>query len=255
MTVVSPHPRPALEGRRIIITGAASGIGLATARRFSEEGARLALIDRNADQLAQVASELDAIALPCDVSQEDRIVEAVRLAHEGLGGIDGLVNCAGVGGQMRPLEQMTLEDWNFVMSVNLDAAFVLTRECVPHLRASERGTIVNIASGQGLRPVGHAGMAAYGTSKGALIAFSKTAAAELAPEIRVNAVAPGTIDTPILPDREQSLRNATGANSPYPLQRFGTPEEIASSILYLTSDESSYMTGTVMAVDGGRTFH
>jgi NAD(P)-dependent dehydrogenase (short-subunit alcohol dehydrogenase family) len=147
---------------------------------------------------------------------------------------------------------MGLEDWNRVLAVNLTAPFLLCREAIPHLRQAGGGTIVNVASGQGLVPSAP-GLSAYAASKGGLVTFSKAMALELAPDIRVNAICPGVVDTPLLPPQ---MREAAGApESGYALKRVGEPEEIAAGILFLTSRESAFVTGIALAVDGGRTYH
>ena len=205
-----------LMGRNIIITGAASGIGLATARKLAAEGATLALLDR------------DGVAL------------------------ERLVNVAGIGGSMTRLGEMTLDDWNRVIGVNLTAPFLMMRAVLPHMQAAGRGTVVNVSSGQGLMPSAP-GMGAYCASKGGLVIFSKTMALELAPMIRVNCVCPGVVDTPLLPEIMREAAREPG--SPYALKRVGEAEEIADAIVFLTSAESSFITGTTLAVDGGRTYH
>jgi NAD(P)-dependent dehydrogenase (short-subunit alcohol dehydrogenase family) len=240
-----------LLGRRILITGAASGIGAATARRFAGEGARLALLDRDADGLTRIADELAAFSAIVGLNDELAIREAVAAAAGALGGLDGIVNVAGIGGDGR-LEALTLEHWNNVLAVNLTAPMLVAREALPHLMASGGGTIVNISSGQGLKPSAP-GMAAYCASKGGLVTLSKALALELAPLIRVNVICPGVIDTPLLP---AGMREAAQTpQSPYALKRVAAASEIADAILFLTSAESSFITGIALAVDGGRTYH
>lgn len=240
-----------LEGRRILITGAASGIGLATARLFRSEGARLALLDRDGAALVQVAAELGAHGEPVELESEAQIRTAVANAAAALGGLDGVLNIAGIGG-FGFLENAVLDDWNRVLTVNLTAPFLICREALPHLKASEGATIVNIASGVGLLPTSP-GMGAYVASKGGLIAYSKALAAELAPGIRVNALCPGAVDTPMVPAEMKEAARAPG--SPYALRRLGSPEELAAAALFLTSRDSSFVTGIALAADGGRTFH
>jgi len=186
-----------------------------------------------------------------DLTAEADICKAVAASAEALGGLDGVVNVAGIGGGGL-LAATSLEDWNLVLAVNLTAPFLVMREALPHLTAANGGTIVNVASGQGLHP-SSPGLGAYCASKGGLVMFSKTMALELAPGIRVNTVCPGVVDTPLLP---AALReNATAAGSAYALKRIAAAEEIADAILYLTSAESSFVTGIALAVDGGRTYH
>lgn len=244
-----------LAGRRILITGAASGIGAATARLFAEEGAALALIDVQAELLEAVARETSGEPVTLDLLHEQAIADGVEHAAAVLGGLDGLVNCAGISGA-QPLADLDPAKWHRMLGVNLTAPYLLCRAALPYFRANGSATIVNVASGQALLP-NAPGIAAYAASKAGLIALSKALGAELAPSIRVNAVAPGIVNTPLVdevlggypdPDKAPFVRQ-------YALQRVARPRELAEAILFLTSDASSFVTGTVLAVDGGRTFH
>lgn len=241
-----------LAGRRILLTGAGSGIGKATAELFAREGASLALLDVNAGGVAKVADTIGAEWFAVDVTDEAKVRETVRAAAQKLGGLDGIVNIAGMA-IPATLEQITLADWNHVLAVNLTGPFLICREALPLLQANERATIVNVSSGSALLPISLA-ISSYVASKSGLIAFSKALAYELAPKIRVNAVCPGAVDTPILPDSVREAANDP-QRSPYALKRVASPEEIAAAVLFLTSHESSYVTGATLAVDGGRTFH
>ena len=240
-----------LAGRTILLTGAASGIGLATARLFAEEGAALALLDRDAEALAQLKAELGAHVETVELASEVQIVAGVARAAEALGGLDGVLNIAGIGG-FGAVDTLSLADWNQVLAVNLTAPFLVRREALPHLRRADSATIVNVASGVGLLP-NSPGMSVYVASKGGLIAYSKALAVELAPRIRLNVVCPGAVDTPLVPATMKDAAAAPG--SPYALKRLGTPDELAATLLFLTSAESSFTTGVALAVDGGRTYH
>lgn len=235
-----------LAGRRILITGAASGIGRATAELFAAEGAKLALADRDEKALNAVAATLEAAAFPCDVTDSASVDRAVTGAALALGGLDGLVNSAGI--MIRgTIEGADLATWNKVMAVNATGTFIVCKAAVPHLKAAGRGTIVTMASATALVPPPSAGLA-YVASKGAVISFSKLLATELAPAIRVNTVCPGAVETPM----------TDGLNiSPamYALKRIAKPAEIAAAILFATSHESAFMTGTTLTLDGGRTYH
>ena len=248
----APSVAGRLTGRRVLMTGAASGIGLATARKFAQAGATLALFDRNAAGLQAIAGELGVFSATVDLVDESAIRDAVAAAARSLGGLDGVVNVAGLGGIGDPLGDMKLADWNYVLAVNLTAPFLVSREALPHLTQAGGGTIVNVASASGLAPTAPC-MGAYCASKGGVVMFSKAMAMELAPSIRVNVVCPGAVDTPLLVD---AFRTAVkSASSPYALKRLAEADEIANVILFLTSAESSFVTGTAFAVDGGRTYH
>ena len=247
-----------LRDRRVLVTGAASGVGLAVARLFTGEGARVAMLDRDGPRLSKEAASVDgAVALVCDVAEEAAVRRAVADAGARLGGLDGVVNCAGVD-LMRPFEAMTVEEWTRVLTIDLTGPMLVCHAAVPLMRRAGRGTIVNVASGAGLRPLEQ--RTAYCTAKAGLIMFGKTLAVDLAPHgIRVNAICPGIIDTPMFrgswegaPDPQAELAKILDR---YVIKRTGQPEEIAHAALYLTSDESSFVTGTALAVDGGRTFH
>lgn len=239
-----------LAGRRILVTGGASGIGRAIGERFVAEGARVALLDR-----ASVAGA--PIAIRCDLLDAAAIAPAVAEADAAMGGLDGIVNCAGVD-LMAPLEDMAPEDWARVIGVNLTAPMLVCRAALPALRRAGRGTIVAIASGAALRPLPI--RTAYCASKAGVVMFCKSLAIELSSlNVRVNAICPGIIDTPMWraswegavdPQAERAM-----ILDRYVIKRVGEPREIADAALFLTSDESSYMTGTAIAVDGGRTFH
>ena len=240
---------PRLAGRKILITGGASGIGRATCELFAREGAAVAVLDRN------TAGVTTGQAIAADVSDPASVARAIREARQALGGLDGLVNAAGVFIN-RGLMETTTDEWNTTIAVNLTGTFLCVQSAVPFLRQAERASIVNIASGVGLLPTG-GGSTAYVASKGGVIAMTRALAAELAPSIRVNAVCPGAVETPMT---DGTLRDASGAVIPaivnrYAMARPAAPEEIAAAILFLTAHESSFVTGVSLAVDGGRTYH
>lgn len=239
-----------LEGRRILVTGGASGIGRAIGARFVAEGARVALLDRD-------ALPDGILGVRCDLLDVAAIAPAVAQAVELLGGLDGLVHSAGVD-LMRPLAEMTPTEWARVIGVNLTAPMLVTQAALPALSEAGRGTVVAIASGAALRPLPN--RTAYCAAKAGVVMFCKSLAIELSDRhIRVNAICPGIIDTPMW---RASWEGATDPQAElamildrYVIKRVGMPEEIAAAALYLTSDESSYVTGTALAVDAGRTFH
>lgn len=235
-----------LKGRTILITGAASGIGNATAGLFTEEGARVILLDRNADGVRASLGSGDGLVVEVDITNYADVVREVESAAKSAGGIDGVVNAAGIM-LTGPTAEMTIETWNKVIDVNLTGSFHVIKACLPWLTEKVGATIVNIASGAGLLP-NAGGLAAYAASKGGVIALTKALAADLAPSVRVNCVCPGMVNTPMADGFRANVGN-------YALKRIAEPAEIARAILFLTSQESSYVTGSALAVDGGRTFH
>jgi NAD(P)-dependent dehydrogenase (short-subunit alcohol dehydrogenase family) len=245
-----------LAGRRVLVTGAASGIGLAIARLFRREGAAVAMLDRDEASLHEATLD-GAVPLVCDVADERQVRDAVAGAASALGGLDGLVNSAGID-LMRRFEEMTAAEWARVVAVDLTGPMLVCHAALQPMKTSGRGTIVNIASGAALRPLER--RTAYCAAKAGLIMFGKALAVDLAAyNIRVNAICPGIIDTPLFrsswagaPDPEAELRRILDR---YLIKRAGEPDEVAQAALYLTSDESSFVTGAALAVDGGRTFH
>jgi NAD(P)-dependent dehydrogenase (short-subunit alcohol dehydrogenase family) len=238
--------RGRLAQRRVLITGAASGIGRRSALLFAAEGAALTLIDRSVKGLAEIARETGGLAVEADVTDEGSVAHAVERGAAAMGGIDGVVNAAGI--VLRgPVLEVGVADWRRVIDVNLTGTYIVVRCCLPWLTKATEATIVNIASGQGLLP-NTPGMTAYAASKGGVVNLTRALAAELAPEIRVNSVCPGMVDTPMTADGPRDV-------TPYALKRIADPLEIAHAILFLTGSESSFVTGAALAIDGGRTFH
>lgn len=235
-----------LRGRRIVITGAASGIGRATAHLFSAEGAILALLDCNAKGLEGVASETDAHVFVTDITDEASVLAAIASAANAMNGIDGVVNAAGVMLRGSVLE-VGLEEWRRVLEINLTGTYIVVRACLPWLQQAEGSTIVNLGSGQSLLP-NSPNRTAYSASKGGVLNLTRALAAELAPTVRANTVCPGLVNTPMAEGVQGNVGN-------YALRRLAEPDEIAQAILFLTSAESSYVTGAALAVDGGRSFH
>ena len=245
-------------GRRVLVTGAASGIGLAVARLFRQQGGAVAMLDRDERRLQAVAAEMEgAVPLVCDVADERQVRGAVARAVEALGGLDGVVNSAGID-LLRHFEEMTAEEWSRVLAVNLTGPVLVCHAALPAMKRAGRGTIVNIASGAALRPLEQ--RTAYCAAKAGLVMFGKALAMDLAGRgIRVNAICPGIIDTPLFrasfeaaPDPQAELARILDR---YLIKRPGHPDDVAYAALYLTSDESAFVTGAALAVDGGRTFH
>jgi NAD(P)-dependent dehydrogenase (short-subunit alcohol dehydrogenase family) len=248
-----------IEGRRILVTGAGGAIGFACAERFAREGAAVALLDRDREPGMRAQAKLGAphVFVGADVTDTASVTAAVEQSVAALGGLDGLVNAAGIDLD-RPLANISDAEWDRVLAVNLTGCMHVCRAAIPHLRRAGAATIVNVASGAGLFPL--EGRAAYGASKAGLIMLGKVMAKELADDgIRVNAVCPGAVDTPMLDLSWRGLPDPEASRglieSRYALRRIAQPAEIADAILWLSSAESSFVTGIALAVDGGRTFH
>jgi NAD(P)-dependent dehydrogenase (short-subunit alcohol dehydrogenase family) len=235
-----------------LVTGAARGIGLATARRFLADGWRVALLDINEETLARSHTALarpdDTMAIHCDVSDGAGVARAVAAIVARFGRLDALVNNAGIA-IFKPLLETTPEDWTRTLAVNLTGPFLCTQAAAPAMRDTGGGAIVNITSISGFRA--STLRVAYGTSKAALAHLTKQQAAELASlGIRVNAVAPGPVDTAMAKAVHTPAIRADYHNQ-IPLNRYGLEEELAEAIFFLCSERASYITGQVIAVDGG----
>lgn len=250
-SVWEPLPSgPRLRGRKIIVTGAASGMGRAIAQLFAREGAQLTLFDVSADAQAELAHSIGAHAIGVDVSVPEAVARAVGEAAATMNGIDGVVNAAGIL-RVASFADTAPDLWRRVHDVNLFGPYLVCRAALPALQKAGKATIVNIASMGGIRTP--YGMIAYGASKAGLIGLSNGLALELAPAIRVNTVCPGIIKTPmtdalqsgVADDDTYAVRRGVG------LARKGTPMEVAYITLFLTSDESSFNTGSVFTIDGG----
>lgn len=247
-----------LDGKVGIITGAASGIGAATARVLAREGARLVLTDLDDPAGLALAEALGGAYLHHDVSEEDGWPAVVAAAQDRFGRLDIMVANAGIG-IMGPVVDMSLRDWRRQMAINVDGVFLSVKYCVPAMRrAGNGGSIVMLSSVAGLR--GSAGLAGYSATKGAVRLFAKSMALECAQAgdgIRVNSVHPGIIATPIwnkLPaSRNQPIDPHKAAEASVPLGKAGEAEEVANGILFLASDLSSHMTGSELVIDGGLT--
>jgi NAD(P)-dependent dehydrogenase (short-subunit alcohol dehydrogenase family) len=238
-----------------LVTGAGSGIGRATALRLAAEGAQVACADTTADAVAQTERAIAAaggaaIALIADVTDETACAEMVERALARFGRLTTLVNSAGVRSDP-PQPMPGPSEWHRVVDVNLAGSYLAARAALPALNESGAGSVTNLASIFGL--VGGATSAAYAASKGAIVNLTRQLAIECAPTVRVNCVCPGVIETPLTASLRQDPAWAQKVLARYPLRRFGQPEEIASAILYLASDEAAFVTGVALPVDGGYT--
>jgi 2-keto-3-deoxy-L-fuconate dehydrogenase len=233
------------DGKRALVTGAGSGIGAAVARRLAGEGAAVVLADVRLAPVAELATELDAHAIEIDVRREKDVAPAMT-------GLDVLVNVAGIG-STTTAPDTTLDVWEDVFAVNARGTFLCCKHAIPDMIARGGGAIVNVASIAGL--VGLKRRAAYCASKGAVVSLTRALAVDhVADGIRVNAVCPGTVDSPwvrrLVDEVGESLDELRARQ---PLGRLGTPEEVATAVAYLASDDAAFVTGTALVIDGGLT--
>ncbi len=248
-------------GKKAFITGAAQGLGAAAARKLASEGAKVALADINVDGARAVAAEINAahgagtaFAYALDVTQEDQWIATLEAAADDLGGISVLVNNAGVAGD-KPLEQMEFDLWKKIMSINVDSVFLGAKHALTHMRAHQPGSIVNISSIAGL--IANHNSPAYNASKAGVWLLSKNIAlycAKQGLDIRSNSIHPTFIDTPILDPLSQRIGKEEAhakLGRQIPLGHIGEPDDIANAVLYLASDESKFMTGAELKLDGG----
>jgi NAD(P)-dependent dehydrogenase (short-subunit alcohol dehydrogenase family) len=245
------------DGKRVLITGSSRGIGQAAARVFLGLGARVAVNGRSAGSVANGIAALGGgtrvIPALGDIATVKGCEEAVRSAVEGLGGLDVLVNSAGVG-DVRPLLDCDEAMWDQVLNINLKGTFFCIRAAYPFLKAS-RGNVVNVGSDAGL--IGEKKLSVYCASKGGVVNMTRALALELAPDVRVNCVCPGYTDTDMVRrDIEKAADPALAeaeAMSYAPLKRMAQPEEIGKAIAYLASDDAGFITGAAFSIDGGST--
>ena len=243
-----------LENRVALITGGAGGIARAVARRFTQAGARVVLADLRLDSAEQAARELEdqgyrAIALQGDVSQPETADQLVNATREAFGDIDILVNNAGYMGRTAPVWEQEIHDWQAVLDIDLSSVFYLSRAVIPHMRARGSGAIVNVSSIAGKE--GTPRLVPYSVAKAGIIALTKALGKEVILDgIRVNCVAPGVVETPLL---DQLPKEAVEIMlSKAPMGRFGTAEEVAAVVHFLASDDASFVTAQCYDVSGGR---
>jgi 3-oxoacyl-[acyl-carrier protein] reductase len=244
-----------LQGKRALVTGAGQGFGEGIAERFAAEGARVAVLDIQSGAAESVAARIGsgAIALGGDVSVAADVDDAVARTMDAFGGIDIVVNNAGISHRNQPMLDVAEDEFDRIFAVNVKSIYLTAKAAVPHFRRQGGGTIVNIGSTAGIRP--RPGLAWYNASKGAVNLLSKSMAVELAPDrIRVNAIAPVAGETKLLATfmGEDTPEKRAAFRASIPWGRLSTPADIAAAALFLCSDEAEMVTGTVLEVDGGR---
>lgn len=252
-----------MAGKVAIVTGAAQGIGLATSRLLAKEGAMVAVTDIQADAGHKAVEEINqtggtAQFWQLDTTDEQAIKKVFAEVVNVFGHLDVLVNNAGISGVNKPTHEVTLEEWNRVISINLNGGFLCTKHAIPYMKSAGGGSIINLSSIYGL--VGAADSPPYHAAKGGIRLMSKTDAMIYAPDgIRVNSVHPGFIWTPMVEDFLRSQGDLAEGRRQidelHPIGHMGEPDDIAYAILYLGSDESKFVTGSELVIDGGYTAH
>jgi 3-oxoacyl-[acyl-carrier protein] reductase len=243
-----------LKGKVVVIIGASRGVGAATSRLFAEEGARLALLSRGKPDLEQLADELrtrnpgmDILTFTRDATDPGCVEPVIQEVIERYGRVDVLVNCAGAG-LRRTFEELTDEEWSSCVELNLMTAVRFSRAVLPEMKARRQGRIINLGAVSAVRP--RPGQIASNVVKAALTNFTRSLAQEVAPfNILVNAVCPGSVEGSRWHTKEQEVRDAIKRT--IPLGRVGKPDEVASLIVFLAGDQASYITGSIINVDGG----
>jgi len=238
-----------LTGKRVLVTGGASGIGAATVRRFVEEGSRVVVLDVNLEGCDRMAAEFPGLAgtLAADVSDPGEVEAAFLSLDAMVGGLDVLVNNAGISVRHAFLD-ITPDEWHRVMGPNLHGVLYVAQQAARRMKAQGGGVILNMGSTNGI--MGYPFYAAYNATKAAVIELTRTMALELAPEVRVNVVCPGYVLTP-MQEAEYTPEMMAEVNAKLPLKRHATPEEVAALFAFLASDDAAYLTGQTYLIDGG----
>lgn len=246
-----------LKNRVAIITGARRGMGKTHALKLAEAGAKVVVSDISLEDCQRVVSEIEkaggeAIAIKCDVTKKEEVDEMIKKTIEKFGKIDILVNNAGIA-EFKPFLELSEKDWNKTLDINLKGYFLSAQAAAKEMVKQKKGVIINIASvAMGQIGIGFPNIVHYCASKGGIVGMTEAMALELAPyNIRVNAISPGLIETPMIDPIKEDPKTMEALLARIPLQRAGKPEEVSNLVLFLASDKSSYMTGSTVVIDGG----
>ena len=242
-----------LKGKVAIITGGSRGIGFETAKIFSENGANVVITSSNRQQLENAANQLtNTIPISADITKEEEVKMVVEETIKKFGKLDILVNNAGIFPKIKQLHEISELEWKKVLDVNLNGPFRFAKFSIPYLQKTS-GTIINVSSDAGLKAYEGFNADAYSASKAALVVLTKCWALEYAKDkIRVNCVCPGVVDTEMTKPFLKTEKDREFMDNDHPIGRIGQPDEIAKSVLFLTSEDSSWTTGAILAVDGGQ---
>jgi len=241
-----------LSGKVALVTGGSRGIGYATAKILSENGAIVILTSKNQEGLEKSASEIpNAFGITADIRKTNDVKNVVKKIIEKFGKLDILVNNAGIFPKIKQLHEINEDEWNEVLDVNLTGQFRFTKEAIPYLQKTS-GSIINISSDAGLKAYQGFNADAYSASKAALILLTKCWALEYAKDkIRVNCICPGVVDTDMTKPFLKTQKDKEFMDNEHPIGRIGQPQEIGKAVLYFASDDASWTTGAILAVDGG----
>ena len=241
-----------LSGKVALVTGGSRGIGFATAKILSENGATVITTARNQERLEKSISKIpNSIGIAADIRSSNDVKNVVNQIIEKFGRLDILVNNAGIFPKIKQLHEIDEDEWNEVLDVNLTGQFRFTKEAIPHLQKTS-GSIINISSDAGIKAYQGFNADAYSASKAALILLTKCWALEYSKDkIRVNCICPGVVDTDMTKPFLKTQKDKEFMNSEHPIGRIGQPDEVGKAVLYFVSDDASWTTGAVLAVDGG----